>query len=446
MDQRIILFALLGSALIAALFVKERVRRLPLSLPLIYVLVGWLSFMVLDLPLLNPFNSEKDTVILEYLSEFIVIVSLAAAGIAVDRRFSWRSWKQVWPLLAITMPLSIITIALLGVSFLGMSVAGAILLAAVLSPTDPVLAESVQVGPPGDNERDDVRFGLTLEAGINDSLAFPFTYLAIAAVGMSSIGMWTLEWFAVDFVYRIIVGGGVGYGLGRFVTWLVFRFSREDDQSADADEAANDESHAVTAPSLQLLNEGLVVFGLILASYGFAEIVGGYGFLAVFVAAVAAKQYDRSHKYHVFTHHFVAQIEQVVLIIMLLGIGGLLAGGILSSLTLPGAIISLLLLLIIRPITGYVAQLRSPLPKPGRLAVAFLGIRGIGTIYYVAYAQHNGDFAYFDISTVWSISLFVIISSIILHGSSAKYVMDYVNKTESNLHHGSSRSDIADEK
>merc|ERR1711969_195650 len=105
-----------------------------------------------------------------------------AAGIAIDRPVSWRNWRQIWPLLVIAMPLTIAAVALMGWWWVGLAPASALLLGAALAPTDPVLARSVQVGPPGENKRHDVRFSLTVEAGLNDGLAFPFTYLAIAAI------------------------------------------------------------------------------------------------------------------------------------------------------------------------------------------------------------------------------------------------------------------------
>src|SRR4030095_10309914 len=124
----------------------------------------------------------------------------------------WRRWATTWRLLAIAMPLSILGIAFLGWSLVGLSASAAILLGAVLAPTDPVLASDVQVGPPGSGEEDEVRFSLTSEAGLNDGLAFPFVSLAVAmAVYGAAPGSWTLEWLGVDILWKI--GTGIGVGL-----------------------------------------------------------------------------------------------------------------------------------------------------------------------------------------------------------------------------------------
>ncbi len=94
------------------------------------------------------------------------------------------------------MPLCIMGLTLLGLWFLGLGLGAALLVAASLAPTDPVLASEVQVGEPADEDdeadkEDEVRFGLTSEAGLNDGLAFPFVYLAIAisVVGAAAVGV-----------------------------------------------------------------------------------------------------------------------------------------------------------------------------------------------------------------------------------------------------------------
>jgi hypothetical protein len=138
-------------------------RQLPLSLPIICVAFGFALFSIPGT------GAEPDLLehphLTERLTELIVIVALMGAGLKLNRPPGWQSWIITWRLLAITMPLSIAGIALLGWWGLGLAPAAALLLGAVLAPTDPVLASDVQVGPPHDPEEDDVRFSLTSEAG-----------------------------------------------------------------------------------------------------------------------------------------------------------------------------------------------------------------------------------------------------------------------------------------
>ena len=433
LDPRILVFVIFGLGLMVAVGLERFLSRTTfLSLPIVYVAAGWAMFSLpIGLPDLNPVIDGADTLAWEYTTEFIVIVSLMAAGIAIDRPVSWKNWRQIWPLLAITMPLTIIGVALLGWWMLGLAPASAILLGAALAPTDPVLARSVQVGPPGEGERHDVRFSLTVEAGLNDGLAFPFTYLAIAAVGMSALGGWTLQWFALDVVWRIAAGVAVGFAVGRAGAWYVFERGAE----GDADDFDEEK------PPVYNTSEGLVVLGTLLLAYGLAELVEGYGFIAVFVGAVTARQREVRSRYHKMTHHFIDQIEKIVLVAVLFGFGGLLASGILEPLTWREAALGLLLVFVIRPVSGLFAERFNNLPLHGKLAVAFLGIRGMGSIYYLAYAQNHSAFS--DIDKLWTTVTFAILVSIIVHGVTTVRFMRSVENVGAHIHRGVER-DIPD--
>ena len=424
MDSRIFLFVLFGLGLMLAVSLEKRLGRYWLSLPIVYVAVGFAVFSLpIGLPHFNPARDGFDAITLEYVTEFIVIASLMAAGIAIDRPVSWANWRQVWPLLLVAMPLTVAAVALLGWWALGLAPASAILLGAALAPTDPVLARSVQVGPPGENERHDVRFSLTAEAGLNDGLAFPFTYLAIAAVGMTALGGWTLQWVALDLVWRIAAGCAVGWGVGRAGAWYVF----EREADAPLDDVDSD------APKYST-SEGLIVVGTLLSAYGLAEIVGGYGFLAVFVGAVTARQRENASRYHKISHHFIDQIEKIVLVAVLLGFGGLLAGGVLEALTWQGAAVGLALIFIIRPLSGLLSESLCGLPFIGKLAVAFLGIRGMGSLYYLSYGQNNGDFA--GIEQLWAVVCFTILASIVIHGVASARFLTHIEKRGAHIHVG----------
>lgn len=428
MDPRIFMFVLFGLALVLSVVLERVLSERYLSLPIIYVLAGFAVFSLpLDLPTINPVWDGLDAATLEYATEFIVIVSLMGAGIAIDRPVSWKNWRQIWPLLVIAMPITIAAVALLGWWALGMAPATAILMGAALAPTDPVLARSVQVGPPGENQRHDVRFSLTVEAGLNDGLAFPFTHLAIAAIGMTALGTWTIEWFAIDFVWRILAGCVVGWAVGRAGAWYVF------DREADAPIDEIDEE-SERAPEKYSTSEGLIVLGTLLTAYGLAELAEGYGFLAVFVGAVTARQRENKSRYHKISHHFIDQIEKIVLVAVLLGFGAMLAGGVLAPLTWGGAAVALALIFIIRPLAGLLSESLCDLPLPGRLAVAFLGIRGMGSIYYLAYGQNHGNFS--NMNQVWAVASFAILASIIVHGIGAARLMRFVEDSSSHIHKG----------
>ncbi|WP_232365054.1 cation:proton antiporter [Salinimonas marina] len=128
-ESRIFLYLLIGVSLVAAVAVQRRLANTLIPFPLVFIFIGWGVFSLpINLPSIDLANNEAHAIAAEYLTEFLVIASLSAAGIAIDRPLSWRCWNQVWPLLLITMPLSIALVALFGWYVMGLTVASALLL------------------------------------------------------------------------------------------------------------------------------------------------------------------------------------------------------------------------------------------------------------------------------------------------------------------------------
>jgi NhaP-type Na+/H+ or K+/H+ antiporter len=284
----------------------------PLSLPIVCVALGAIIFA----PQINiAALPAADLTIVERFTELVILISLMGAALKIDRKVGWQSWMMTWRLLAVAMPATILILVCLGQVLLGLSVATALVLAAALAPTDPVLASDVQVGPPKSGEEDDARFALTSEAGLNDGLAFPFIMCAIALAQTSDMDEpWFVRWFAVDVMWRLTIGIGVGLLLGYILGWLVFRMPNRSKLSRTGD--------------------GFVALGITVSVYGIAEVVHGYGFVSVFVAGLALKAAERNHKYHQTLHDFSEQLERLLMMIALVLLGGAITGGgILNSLT-----------------------------------------------------------------------------------------------------------------
>jgi sodium/hydrogen antiporter len=285
---------------------------------------------------------------------------------------------------------------------LGFSIAAAVLLGAVLAPTDPVLAEQVQVGPPDDTEEDVVRFSLTSEAGLNDGAAFPFTWLAVVlAVSLGSNPDWFAEWVMRDLIYRIVVGVAMGYGIGWALAFLIFRLPK--------------------ISKFPKANEGFLALSATLVSYGFTEFVHGYGFIAVFVTALTMSSYEPEDEYHTEMHDFINQIERIVMVILLMLFGGSLVSGLLDHLTWQGALIGLAFLFVIRPLTTLPSLIGTRSTAREKVAISFFGIRGIGSFYYLSFALNEYDFE--EVNELWSVVGFVVMVSIILHGVTASRAM-----------------------
>lgn len=401
LDTHSLVFALAGLAALGGAMLPRLIGHLPASPPMVFLALG---FAVFALPLgFGAVDPVERSDITEYLTEVGVIVALMGAGLKIDRKLGWRSWSPTVRLLAITMPLTIVLTALLGWWAVGLAPATAALLGAVLAPTDPVLASDVQVGPPGGGpeEEDELRFSLTSEAGLNDALAFPFTNAAIAmALAGSHPRGWLLEWLAIDVAYKLAIGMVGGILVGKLLGIVVFR----------------------TPEHLRLASrgEGFVSLAGTFLAYGLTEVAGGYGFLAVFVAAVVLRRSECDHEYHETLHDFAEQTEQLLMIALVVLLGGAVASGILSPLTWEAAAIGLVVLFVVRPLTAWVALLRSGIPRGERAAISFFGIRGIGSLYYLAYALNHATFPNAD--RLWALVAFTVVISIVVHGTTATVV------------------------
>jgi sodium/hydrogen antiporter len=404
MSAYIVVLAGFGVVVLLTAWLPMVLKELPLSLPIFCVALGALIFAFPDLPGVIPHPNEE-LAIVERMSEFVVIVSLMGAGLKIDRPFGWKRWRLTWRLLGIAMPLTILALAWLGTSLLGLSLAAALLLGAALAPTDPVLASDVQVGPPGDSEEDEVRFTLTSEAGLNDGLAFPFVLLAIAFAQEGSLAN-VAEWFAYAVIWKIAAGIGMGYVIGRALGWLTF--------------------HLPNRAKLSRTGAGFVALGITCIAYGLTEMVRGYGFLAVFVAALALRATKPEHDYHNKLHDFAEELERLLMMVLLVLLGGAMTGGdLFSALTWQAAVFGLLALFVVRPLAGWIGLIGTDPPPDEKAAISFFGIRGLGSIYYLAYALHHAKFE--DANLLWSTAGFIILVSIVLHGITVTPAMRHLD-------------------
>ncbi|WP_329013159.1 cation:proton antiporter [Streptomyces sp. NBC_00690] len=405
-----IVYTALGLGALAAAVVPRLVRRRPLSTPMVFLAAGAVvALLPLPLPQVDP---VQDRVWVEHIAEVCVIVSLMGAGLALNRPFGLRAWAGPWRLIGITLPLTVAATAALAWALLGWPIAAALLVGALLAPTDPVLAAEVRVGEPtaDKDDEDEVRFTLTAEAGLNDGLAFPFVLAATtlaAAQGVWSQADWG-RWFAVDVVAKVAIGVTVGLALGRLLGWMFFRAG---------------------ASALRLSDhmEGFVALAATFLSYGIAELAHGYGFLAVFVTACAIRAAERDHGYHRVLHEFTDQIERLLTAALLFLLGGYLVTSGFAELTWQAVLLALLLIVFVRPALGWIAQWGFVTGPRERIVTAAFGLRGIGSLFYLAYALgHNG----FDglASQLWALTGVTVALSVLLHGASATPIIQRLDR------------------
>jgi sodium/hydrogen antiporter len=402
MDPYIVVLAAFGAVVLLTAWLPMLLKELPLSLPILCVGLGAAVFAFPDVPGAAPHPREY-LKITERLTEFVVIVALMGAGLKLDRPIAWVSAALTWRLLGIAMPLTIVAIAVLANALLGLGLAAAVLLAACLAPTDPVLASDIQVGPPRAGEEDEVRFALTSEAGLNDGLAFPFVNLAIAVALASETGEpWFGEWLMVDVMWKLGAGCVIGWVTGRGLGWLTFRLPNR--------------------AKLSRTGDGFVALGITAVTYGVTEMAHGYGFLAVFVAAVAFRAVERNHEYHEKLHDFVEQLERLLMMILLVVLGGAITGGgLLAEVTWPVVAFALATIFLVRPVSGWIGLWGRPEPADEKAVISFFGIRGLGSVYYLAYALGVAPFEQPDL--LWSAVGLIILISIVLHGVTVTPVM-----------------------
>jgi NhaP-type Na+/H+ or K+/H+ antiporter len=257
--------ALAGGVLLLMALSSAYLRNLPVSTSAVYLAIGaaigplgtgWLQ---IDLRAEVPW--------LERLTEVAVIVALFVGGLKLRLPLRDPAWIAAVRLAGPVMLASIFGVALCARVLLGLDPGAAILLGAVLAPTDPVLANTVKVDSAADRDR--MRYGLSGEAGLNDGAAFPFVVFGLSWAEHGGTGPWIGEWALHRLVWAVLAGLLLGFALGRAVGWLAIKLrSRQKDTGAPSD---------------------FLALALIALAYVGAETVGAWGFLATFAAGVGLR-------------------------------------------------------------------------------------------------------------------------------------------------------------
>lgn len=411
LSQMHILMAAVGAAVfIAYLLPRIIFNRTALSSAVLMILGLVIFNLIPGMPKVP--DPTVSPAIWEIISEIVVIVVLFATGLRIDDISNWSRWRPTVRLLVIAMPLTVAAIALLGWALAGLTVAGAVMLGAVLSPTDPVLAGDVQVGPPLEGREHPVRFTLTAEAGLNDGLAFPFVYLGliIAAQGTNP-SEWLADWLLRDVLYRIVVGAVIGALIG----WILGRTLFSPWGSA----------------AIEKSGPGVLALGAVLLCYGVVELAEGYGFIGAFTAGLMCRRVQEKHHFHKRLHAFSEAVEHVLTAFLLLLLGGILPA-LWPVLDWRHSLIGFGLLLVIRPLVGWLSLLGSGMSSGDRLIVGFFGVRGIGSIYYVGYATGHMEFVNED--QLWALVAYTIFASALFHGATSFLVDRYASEATNAPH------------
>ncbi|MBB5206877.1 cation:proton antiporter [Chiayiivirga flava] len=437
--------AVIGTLLLLMALGSAYLRRLPLTAAAIYLGVGLLLGPgMLGLVRIDLADSAP---LLEHLTELAVILSLFIGGLKLRLPLRHAAWRSAYLLAGPVMVVCIAGVAAVAYFVLGFDLPAALLLGALLAPTDPVLAGLVSVNDAEDHDR--LRYGLSGEAGLNDGTAFPFVALALlltqAPVDAGTLGGWALH----RLVYAVPAGLLLGFVMGRILG-----------QSAIALRSAQRD---VDGPN------DVLALALIVLSYVAAEANGAWGFLAVFAAGVGFREaeirvvterphpdaaqrpraadggrqadddVDTSTPAHPPAENLVetapargdmqaqpsiaaglvvadmlsfgATAERLLEVLLVVIVGCALA----THWDPMALLIGAALFGVIRPLAVAAILRAAPVTATQRRLMAWFGIRGIGSVYYLCYAlTHGFDGPHAD--RVVDITLSVVALSIVAHG------------------------------
>jgi NhaP-type Na+/H+ or K+/H+ antiporter len=399
-------YVLVGGLLVVVALLGRFLDRLPVSPAMIYLVVGFLlGPAVFNLLELHPL---RELTLLESITEVGLLIALFTVGIKMRVPIGdWR-WSVPMRLATVSMVVTIAGLALAAMIILGFDWPLALVIGAVLAPTDPVLASDVQLRSAQD--RDSLRFGLTGEGGLNDGTAFPFVLLGLGALGMHELGWLGWRWIAIDLLWGIAGGLGIGFLVGTALARGVrlLRAWRRD----------------------VVIFDEFLLLGVIALSYGVALAAGALGFLAVFAAGLALRRADDMHAHAIkaadkppLTPSMLSvneQLERIVEVAIVLLVGAMISTGYWS---IQGLLLAAVLFAVIRPLSVWIGVRAAGAGDAPRRLLAWFGIRGIGSVYYAVY------FAGFELrdsvaTEVLAAVFTVVAASIVVHGISAAPLME----------------------
>ncbi len=416
----------IGALLIIMALSSTLLKRLPLSTAMLYLFAGVvLGPIGWELMSPDPFQFSAS---IERMTEIVLLISLFAAGLKLGLPLSNKHWRIPICLAFVSMTISVLFTAVLGMYGLGLSLGAAILLGAIIAPTDPVLASEVQVE--NANDRDRLRFSLTGEGALNDGAAFPFVLLGLGLLGLHNLGVGGWRWVLIDVLWAISVGVLIGAVLGKLIGKLVVYLRSQHKESVGLDE--------------------FLALGLIGLSFGVASLLHASGFLAVFAAGLALQRVkepqltvgktmqvtmvldnseaqvaaatDPEHASAYMmqaVRGFNEQLERIGEVAVVLVMGAMLA---FTNLTPSIIVFVVLFFILIRPVSVWIGLLGAPVSGDQRMLMSWFGIRGIGSIYYLMYAINHGlPFALAE--PIVAITLATVTVSIVLHGISVTPLM-----------------------
>jgi sodium/hydrogen antiporter len=427
-------FLVVGGIFVAMGLASSMFERLPLSTAMFYLAAGFAlgpaGAGLLALSLLH------DTGLLRILTQVALMVSLFAIGLRLRVPLLDAMWNLPLRLGFLAMIVTVPLLTFIGVGALHLAWGPALLLAAILAPTDPVLAHDVQVRHSSDVDR--VRFALSGEGGLNDGVALPFVLAGLALCPNARPDAQHV--FSAGFIGMSAWGIAGAIAVGALLSWMT--------------------THAVawlrTRHAQALGLEGFFALGLIELSYGAAQLLHTFGFLAVFAAGVTMRRIEHRasgersapaaigtvdpgdieataahpEKAHAYMAEsvlgFTIELERIAEMATMMIIGNVLATESVPLLTWSSAALIVALFVLVRPLAVEASLVGSQASPAQRRLMSWFGIRGVGSFYYLAYALEYGPRA--DVLPLVPLVLAVVSASVVVHGISATPLMNWYQR------------------
>ncbi|CAB3693343.1 cation:proton antiporter [Paraburkholderia rhynchosiae] len=427
-------FLIVGAVLVFMGVAATTLRRLPVSAAMFYVVIGYaLGPPGLDLLRLDMI---ADAHLLRTVTEVALLVSLFAIGLRLRVGMLDKLWMVPLRLGFLAMLATVPLLTIFSVYVLHLGWGPAVLLAAILAPTDPVLAHDVQVHDPDDHDL--LRFALSGEGGLNDGIALPFAMVGLALCAAHAANMGTQAGDVLNLklagtaiwgvLGAIAIGALLGWVTTHAVAWLRTRHA-----------------HALGL-------EGFFALGLIGLSFGAAQLAQTYGFLAVFAAGVSMRRVEHRasgenspretigtvdsedveatasdpEKAHAFMTEsvlgFTIELERIAEVIIMAMVGNVLATLDAPLFTWQALALTVALFVLVRPASVELSLLGSAAAPTQRRLMSWFGIRGVGSFYYLAYSLEHGPTA--DVKPLVPLALAVVTASVVIHGVSATPLMN----------------------
>ncbi|HET6631305.1 MAG TPA: cation:proton antiporter [Rhodanobacteraceae bacterium] len=425
--------AALGALLLTISLVSGWVRHLPITTYAIYMAVGFvagplvLGLVSIDFP--------DDAYWLERLTEISLIVSLFIGGLKMRIPFTSALWRPAGRLASIAMVLTVAGLTVPLHLFLGLSWPLALMLSAMLAPTDPVLASQVAVNDATD--RDDLHVALSGEAGFNDGTALPFLLLGLATLHAGFGAATVSHWFLLHVLWAVPGAVAIGYAMGWIAGHAIVRLRTTTRAGAPGD---------------------LLMLALMLLTYAAAQGAQTLGYVAVFAAGLGLRRTemaivtregqagsDRSvpatpaewrteawrgedeptplgavGKMVHGALSFGSTLERLLGTLLMLLLGVLIA----QNWDWRGLVVAAWLFVLVRPAAVWIATFGLHLPWERRLMMGWLGIRGIGSLNYLAYALTHGYGGQQHAQLVSAIVVTAVAASVAVHGTTTSPLLD----------------------